>query len=89
MLTYGEAHIERSRSMRMIKGVWVSDELKEHKKKMSRSECLVYYSAKLREVWLKLLSEFYAKEQSEKIIKNACINSVVYRGYCFKLKRGK
>ena len=89
MLTYGEAHIERSRSMRLEKGKWVSDDLEEHKKKMNKNECLVYYSAKLREIWLKLLSEFYTKEQSERIIENTCTNSLIYRRYCFKLKRGK
>ena len=54
MQTYGEAMVEKSRSMRMKKGTWVQDRLAHHKNKMSRDKAEEYYKGKLKRIWEKL-----------------------------------
>ena len=52
--TYGESYVERSRSLRMIKGLWRTDNLFEHKPRMIREDAFVYYGAKLRDVFKRI-----------------------------------
>lgn len=89
LCTYGEASIAVKMSLKMVQGVWVAKPKPAHKPQMSKEDAGKYYNAKLNRYWhIMLAKEIPSKSKREKIIKAICTNSVEYRRFCFKLKKG-
>ena len=82
-ITYGEALVARSMSMRLVAGKWVADKIEKCNPRMSRDEAGLYYSEKLKAIWMKILTkEGISLEVSERIIFGVSTNSLKYRRYC-------
>ena len=88
LCTYGEAHIAVKMNMSLVHGKWVSIPKPAHKPQMSKRDAGIYYNAKLNKFWHTMLEdEMPSKEKREKIIKAICTNLIIYRQFCFKMKR--
>jgi len=89
--TYGEAYIHVLTSDWIVReNRTVAVRLPQHKPKMKKEEALKYYSAKLKKIWVEMLTKEYKDmETIEGIIKMVSTNSIKYRRYCKKLKKEK
>ena len=58
IMTYGEAHTIRKESLRLQKGVFVADPLRQHLEKMDKKQASVYYNKKCRDVFVSLGFEY-------------------------------